>query len=43
MGKGGQNAKLAAKLAGYKRDVKPYAGAVARLSEEGSEEESSEE
>ena len=43
IGKGGQNAKLAAKLTGYKIDVKPYSEAVAILSEEESEEESSEE
>ena len=29
IGKGGQNAKLAAKLTGYKIDVKPYSVAIA--------------
>lgn len=42
IGKGGQNAKLAAKLTGYKIDVKPYSEVIATLSEEDIEEESEE-
>lgn len=42
IGKGGQNAKLAAKLTGYKIDVKPYSEVIATLSEEDIEEENEE-
>ena len=47
IGRGGLNAKLAARLTGYKIDVKPYSEVIASLDEaeqgaEGESEESSE-